>query len=252
MAVETNFTQKIKSEEDLPEREFIGIFEETFDANKDPYDGTKPDWRGEDRGEMRTAFLGSKTTSSKIAKTSARPGLLHKFHATISPRYQPQIVEALHSVELPALQGGTFKVEGTLDFFGLNGDRDYVIADWKFRNRSKSGEEALSDQLTTYDYMVKKSKLKPKKLELVVSTYGTKEPKIEILPTTRTKTDHERVIGEYQRMWLQLEILGDDPENYPQVARDHWACSAKWCGWWKFCPRGGGDFYSKKKGEEEE
>jgi hypothetical protein len=153
-------------------------------------------------------------------------------------------------VELPALQGGTFKVEGTLDFFGLNAERDYVITDWKFRNRAKSGEEALSDQLTTYEYMVKKSKLKPKKLELVVSVYGNKEPKIEILPTTRTKTDHQRVIAEYQRMWLQLEILGDDPENYPQVARDHWACSAKWCGWWGYCPRGGGDFYSKKKGVE--
>jgi hypothetical protein len=252
-AVEVNFRQKIESKEDIPEPEFLGAFEETFDRNKDPFDDRVPDWKGEDRGAIKDAFLGSKATSSSVGKTPDRRGILHLFHTGVSPVYQPVGVERHVEALVPVLnhKGKEFKVTGIIDFQGDHlapGKKRSVVADWKFRKRGKGDDEAKkSDQLTTYSWLSRESGIKLQQLEQVVSVFGVKEPRVDTQITKRTRADEARVKKEYQRMWMQLELLGDNPEHYPMIARDAWQCSEQWCGWWRKCPRGGGDFYRSAK-----
>lgn len=248
-AVEANFTNKIDKGEHLPAKEFCGVFEDAFDANvtKDK----RPDWKGEDRQAIRTAFLGSGTTSSRYGKTDARRGLLPHFHRTTAPLYDPVAVEERFTMALPDLdqKGMNFPVVGFIDFRGSKGGVDR-ITDWKFRKRAANQREAeTSEQLTTYQMLLKANKIKPPKtVEIVNCTYGGKYPNVDGLHHTRTAASHGRLKTIYQRVWRQLRLLGDNPENYPHTSPSStWACSSSWCGWWKMCPYGGGGDFRRKK-----
>lgn len=249
--VETNFRQKIESDEDLYVSEMNGIFEEAFDANKDPIDGQVPVWKGDERGELKRRFLGNKTSVGSAGRTVARRGLIEHFADAVCPSINPLHVEQRLETELPLPErdgGGTVRLHGTVDCVATIGGKTHII-DWKFRKRLKSADEAkLSDQLTTYDLLWRASgNPKPDGLLQGVSTYGTGEPNYHPLRASRTVRQIAEVKAEYLGMWKSLQVLGDRPELYPKAARDSWVCSDSWCSWWKKCVRGGGNYYEAKK-----
>lgn len=265
-AVEDDMSQKIESREDVPEKEFLGVFEERFAENKDSVTGQRPDWRGEDRGGIKTAFLGSKITSSRHGKTRGRTGLLSTFHSEALPLYQPDATELALEVSLPSLIGfgidqRSLTITGTLDFVGqvvvvpgkkTKGVIGNAVVDWKFRKISKGQRQAdLSDQLTLYDHLDRKRgnlrKNVKRKMQIVEATFGTQSPKVTAFTTSRTEGERNAVLREFQEMDQTIHLLGDRPELYPKASRDAWQCSESWCGWWKKCPRGGGDYYTSKK-----
>ena len=115
-ALETNYSQKVDSETDLPEEQILDVFSDTYD--KEITDCEKEDFQ-----EVKEGQLKDRGTA-----------LLTKYHAEVSPRIMPAIVEERINIKIKGIndeddEGVT--LSGQIDLI----DRKYNLIDTKRQAR---------------------------------------------------------------------------------------------------------------------
>lgn len=140
----------------------------------------------------------------------------------VAPYVKPLLVE--RRVELDV--GLEIPVQGTLDLV----TEDKVLADLKTTEKSYSQEQVDSSiQLTLYSMLAEKAcGFWP--TPAIVALVDTKEPKAQIVKTTRNKADADRLVSRIQIMLQQIKA-----GLFPPCTPDSWVCSEKWCGYHQIC-----------------
>ena len=167
-ALAVNFTQKIRSGEDLP----LAV---VTDACSDAWKAEVPeiDFR-----------VGEK--SGNIQDEGVR--IVGHFHATVSPTVQPKEVEERFEL---AFENVPYTFVGRKDLVDIN-DR---IRDYKITKRAPTPAQVAEDiQLTAYSLAHRLTHPKPEsglQLDIMVRT---KQPKVLHLPATRAPRDHARFL----------------------------------------------------------
>lgn len=148
-------------------------------------------------------------------------------HAELAPVINPTHVQRQVYVEL---NGFDRDLMGYLDVQEAN-----RIRDTKTTAKTPSGDEAdESTQLTFYSLAADVIDGKtPRTLSLDYLIH-TKTPKVQVLETTRTDDDYQRLL---KRVALMSQTLQSGV--FRPAPRGAWNCCEKWCGYWKdICPFG--------------
>jgi hypothetical protein len=235
-----NFKHQLETGEQLPPKDFCGHWEKQFDKGVKKEDIA---WEGVPPGEYKDRFLG----------TEKRLGLMPELRKSFTPQRTPHRVEEEFEIEIPGDPPAV--VMGFVDFYGRAGDEStpLIVSDFKFKNRpvypSKDGGVPLDvladDQLTLYSLALEAKRCIVEGVTMDFFAHGLKtKPRIDSYRMTRTEADHRRILLEFRELAKRIAQYGDDPEMYPFVERERtpWPCSEQWCGFWKLCPRGGGDY----------
>lgn len=167
-ALAVNFTQKIRSGEDLPLSVVTDAFSDAWKAEV-----PEIDFRA---GEK----------SGKIQDEGIR--IVGNFHATVAPTVQPKEVEERFEL---AFENVPYTFVGRKDLVDIN-DR---IRDYKVTKRAPTPAQVAQDiQLTAYSLAHRLTHPGPESgLQLDVMV-RTKQPKVLHLPATRTPKDHARFL----------------------------------------------------------
>jgi len=222
--------------------EFKDDWETRFNKEKDT---ENMDWGDVTPGEYKDRFLGTET----------RPGIMPDIRTRHVPLLIPHHVE--HQFTLP-IPGTEDQVTGYIDFHGTDVKSGKLwIRDFKFKRKNfflaKNGvtpkEVEFDDQLTLYDLAAREIWGKIDGVSMDVFIFGLKERnRLDPYPMKRTQKDRKRIMLEFKEMSQRLDYYGDDPVNFPFCRRESsypFPCSEQWCGYWKMCPRGGGDYEVK-------
>lgn len=166
--LETNYSQKIKTKEDLPLGYVMDIFSDTWNKeaeNTQFEENEKP-------GQVKDEGI----------------GLLGLYHAKISPKIQPKYVEK--EFEL-GFDNVPYTLKGYIDLV----DQDQIIIDHKTTKRSMAEDSVSKDlQLTCYALGYRTTtgeKETQLRLDIMVRN---KQPKLQQLQTIRTEEDISRFL----------------------------------------------------------
>ncbi len=213
-AAQSNFSQKINSDTDIPLSEFRDLAAERFEVETHSAMLFTP---GEESVGIRKSVAQQKDSTVKLAEF---------YHTTISPDYKPQATEQEFSIELPS--AGTTLV-GVIDLVDVFDE----IIDHKTSKRAKSQNDADSSlQLTTYAAARTKEGRPPPSITLdtAVQTPGGKTYRNK-LKTTRGPDDFNALAARI----VAAEKVIKSGAFMPAPAKAWW-CSAEWCGFWTQCP----------------
>ena len=167
-ALETNYSQKIKTREDLPTEQVKDVFSDRWEAavKETVFD------KDEKPGEVKDEGI----------------GLVDVYHSRISPTIQPKVVEKAFEL---SFQNVDYTLKGYID---LVDSRDCII-DHKTTKRSMTEENAATDlQLTCYALAYRNVLGREERALRFDVMVRNKKPKIQQLTTTRTKEDIERFL----------------------------------------------------------
>lgn len=188
-ALEINYSQKIKTKEDLSVNQVKDLFSDLWEADvKETLfeEGEKP-------GQVKDEGIGLITT----------------YHKQVSPTIQPKVVEK--EFEL-SFQNVDYTLKGKLDLV----DNQDIIIDHKTTKRSMQEENINTDlQLTCYSLAYRHALgLQEKALRFDVMV-RTKNPKIQQISTQRTQEDIDRFLKilAYVSTAIQKSIFYPN-ENY--------------------------------------
>lgn len=223
-AAERNFTQKIKSGEDMPARDIEGIAVDSFKlAANDAVAWTEDE--------------ASRGIQNVIAETTDQISHMAKVHAKFqAPEYQPVAVEHEFRIELPGPRD-------LIGFIDLIDDKDRVV-DIKTAQRAKPQSEAdASVQLSIYAAaFALEHEGKQPQLLLDVIVNGKRETKRQVLETTRGQRDIDALAA---RIDAVTEAI--DAGAFPPAVPGAWNCAAKWCGYFRTCR-----FVNANRGQDNE
>jgi len=239
----THFRQIIEEPEGegMSPEEFSAHWEEGFESERKTPD---MDWGTVTAGEYKDQFMGTKT----------RKGIMPELREHFTPKLHPKKVEEKFDLPIP---GTKDNIIGYIDFWGQAPGGILTVRDFKFKKKNfflaKKGvtpkEVVFDDQLTLYDLATRKKGRKVDMVSMDVFVHGLKtENQITSYPMKRTREDRIRIMTEFKEMSHRVAIYGDDPELYPFCHRESsqpFPCSEQWCGFWKLCVRGGGDYSEK-------
>lgn len=215
-AREKDLVQKIVSGEDLPLEE---IKEEASIQVKESFEEEEIDLQGETDKKKVMGIV----EDQSVALTE-----LDYNHNLVNT--MPIRVE--HKVELDVESIGC-SLHGIIDLV----DSDFLIRDLKTSGKSLSQKDADSSlQLTMYSLMHRLSEKKEEsgvQLDVLVKT---KTPKALNIVSKRDNQDIQVLLNRIARTKDGIE-----KEAWTPCAPDHWACSEKFCGYFRRCP------YSVKK-----
>lgn len=167
-ALEINYTQKIKTKQDLPVAQVTDIFSGFWEQN------------------IEETLFAEDEKPGKIKDEGI--GLITAYQGQISPTIQPKVVEK--DFEL-SFQNVDYTLKGKLDLV----DSQDIIIDHKTTKRNMSEKDAATDlQLTCYSLAYRHALgLKEKALRFDVMV-RTKNPKIQQITTQRTQEDINRFL----------------------------------------------------------
>jgi putative RecB family exonuclease len=200
-ASEFNYKQKVESRQDLPLADILDVFSAEYDTRVPEIE----DWED-------SSFAVSKDSMIKVMKCA---------HADLFPTVQPVEVEKKFEVEV--MPGRVLLAYRDVK------DESGVIRDSKFTKRAKSQADADNDlQLSIYSYLDKSPRvafdcLVKTKIPKAVSIFSTRGP----------------------QHWARLEHMipavldAIDKQAFPPCDPSSWACSEKFCGYWRICQYGG-------------
>lgn len=201
-ALEINYSQKIKTKEDLSVNQVKDLFSDLWEAD------VKETLFEEDErpGQVKDEGIGLITT----------------YHKQVSPTIQPKVVEKEFELSFKNVD---YTLKGKLDLV----DNQDIIIDHKTTKRSMQEENINTDlQLTCYSLAYRHALgLKEKALRFDVMV-RTKNPKIQQLTTQRTQEDIDRFLKilAYVSTAIQKSIF------YPN---ENYFCAV--CGYREMCKR---------------
>lgn len=200
-ALEANYSQKIESKQDLPAEKVLDLFSDRWEK------------------EAAETIFGEEEKAGVVKDTGVK--MVTLYHDQISPTIQPRLVE--HEFNLNFLNV-SYTLKGVIDLVTDAGE----IVDHKTSKRSMVPEDVRSDlQLSCYALAYRSLFGEPEhglRFDVMVKT---KEPKLQQIPTTRTKEDIQRF----------LKIMGfvskaiQSGTLYP--CENKQTCS--WCGYRGLC-----------------
>lgn len=156
--------------------------------------------------------------------------LAHLHHKAVAPKLEPIAIERGFVLDL----GPSFK----FDLLGyVDVEEQNTIRDTKTSSKAPNKDAAdVSDQLTLYhlDATVRGHKSKAVALDYLVKKG---RPEAITLTSARGPLDHMRLLRRVEQAARVIQAGAFAP-----TARDSWACSEKWCGYWHMC-----DFGAKQK-----
>lgn len=201
-AIEHNYTQKIKSHEDLPVNDVVEAFADFYDKELLNEDVT----------------FESKVEKGKVKDQGVLATETH--HVAISPSVQPVEVECRIETKIDKVD-----VVGILDVID---DKD-IIRDNKLAGKRKSQSDLDKDlQMSMYSKMYRnKTGKKEKGLQLDITLKGRKET--QILKTKRKKQDFN-ILSQV----IEGVMGGIKSGNFPPNPNG-WHCSPKYCNFWSLC-----------------
>lgn len=212
-AVEVNYKQKVETKKDVPVDVMTDAFVDEF-KTRVKEDGTEFDT---DKGETPAGIqdLGVKLVGVQRVE--------------IAPKVQPVAVEETFEVSL----GDEFPytLKGIID--GITADG--VIFDNKTGGKNIPQSDIDGDiQLTAYALGYRIMHQTPERALELHRVVKTKEPKTQVLRTTRTNEDLKWFLGMVEEIAKGL-TAGAFPPN-----PTGWWCSEKFCGYWNECRAKGG------------
>ena len=201
-ALEYNFRQKIDSGHDLPLKDVVDVFNDTYDFLMEDTELDK----GENAEELR--------------KEGMR--LLSIYHSTVAPGIRPVIVEEPFQIELDGLY---IPLAGIIDLVDESG----VIVDHKTAKRAYTGDAIQRDlQLTTYAMAYRMLYGKEERaVRLDVMVRG-REPRVQTLKGSR----NERQIERHARLIREVADAIEKGIFYPN---ESYYCGI--CRYLTFCER---------------
>jgi len=201
--IEYNFSQKIKSHQDLPLDDVFDAYSTAFESLR--YD---TDWKDEKPGEVKDDGY----------------SLLKVHHTQKAPQVQPVAVEK--KIEIP-FENVDYTFLGYLDVIDEKGK----ILDTKTASRTPPEDQIKRDeQLTAYALLYRVEYGKEEagiELDFLVRT---KRPKLVVLEGWRTQADIDLFLEEVGKIYQAIKtgiFYRTDPAN--------WWCSPQWCGYWDKC-----------------
>lgn len=157
-------------------------------------------------------------TTDKVARLSR----LH--HQMVAPKIEPLALEERIEITPP---GRDYSLVMVADIRERG-----LIRDTKTTSKSPSKDASTrgpdADQLTAYSMAFGEAAVQ---LDYLVDT---KTPAVVSMRSERTADDHARLLEKFDGMHRQIQA-----GVFLPAPGDSWACSEKWCGWWKICPHGG-------------
>ncbi len=207
-AAEVNHLQKRDSWVDLP----LDVLQ---DAAADAYDASI---------EKYGVILGADQSPADVgAGKDAAVALTKVYLEKIAPTIQPVLVEEPITIDM----GLDLPLLMYLDVYTI----DNRIPDLKTASKKKSQLEVdVSSQLTAYAKGIHvKTGEWPKEVSLEVMV-TTKTPGHQHLASTRNEADWQRMVACLDLMLKQIKA-----GLYPPCDPASWACSPRWCGYYKTC-----------------
>jgi len=202
-ALESNYSQKIESKQDLPSEKMLDLFSERWDK------------------EAQETIFEEDEKAGTIKDEGVK--MVTVYHDQISPTIQPKLVE--HGFNLN-FENVSYTLKGIIDLVDMDG----TIIDHKTAKRSMVPEDVESNiQLTCYALAYRSvfgAEEKELRFDVMVKT---KVPKLQQISTKRTQDDINRFLKlmGYVSKAIQSGIF------YP--CEDRQTCS--WCGYRGLCKK---------------
>lgn len=216
---ETNFRQKIDTHADLPAKDIVETSVAAFDAKV----AGGYILSDEEAGRGDRIILGE--AKDEVVK-------LAKAHAELqAPDYQPVAVEHATRIIFPT---------ATHDLLGITDLRDDhgKVVDLKTAARKKPQSDAdTSTQLTIYAaaYQIDTGRA-PSEVRLDIVT-KTKTAARQVLTSDRTAADYKTLIARVNATLQTIAALTEKGvEPWGPASPGSWACSPKFCGYFRTCP----------------
>jgi putative RecB family exonuclease len=167
-ALEINYSQKIRTKQDLPVKQVTDLFSDLWES------------------DVKETVFEKDEKPGKVKDEGV--GLITTYHGQISPTIQPKVVEK--DFEL-SFQNVDYSLKGKLDLV----DSQDIIIDHKTTKRSMQEENVNTDlQLTCYSLAYRNVLgIQEKGLRFDVMVRN-KHPKIQQIPTQRTEEDIGRFL----------------------------------------------------------
>lgn len=217
-AVEANHAQKITTREDLP----LGVLEDRYSvAFEHPEDDV--DWTGEKKSDAKDHGA----------------AMVRSYHKQVAPTLQPTLVEQAVLVPLQTAAGESLPpLKMVLDLV----DDAKVIKDFKTTSKQPDPDAAnASGQLTAYDVAHRSAFGTPSAgQELIHLRRPLKtKPFAEVFrqPTSRSDEQVRNYLKHVQAVGIQIAVAVQTG-LFPMADPNSWACSEKFCGYFRVCPGG--------------
>lgn len=214
---ELNFKQKIKTRKDLPASQLVEASAAAFD-NRIKVDGLLLSEDEKSVGKKKT--VGAAKDSLAL--------MVELFAEDVAPQYQPAEVEIKQRIVMP----GPRDLLGRVDLI----TEDELIQDSKTSGAMKAQSVWDKDvKLSFYALTYQALKGKPPKgiaIDQLVHRNGSSTPaRHKQVLTTRSRDDLQVVVNRFNAMCEAL-----DKGIFMPCDAGSWACSSKYCGYWKTCP----------------
>lgn len=213
-AAELNHRQKVASGVDLPLGDLVDATATAFEAAR-AADGVL--FTPEEQSVGAANILGrAKDRAVKLTGLYARE---------VAPTIQPALVEARVRIVLP---------DAPVDLLGVVdvATADRRVKDFKTAARAKTQAEAdQSLQLSLYALAYRaRTGVEAAGLDMEVLVDAA-TPRHQRLPTTRGRSDYLVLVAR-----LNAFLRAREAGVFPPAPLGDWACSARWCGYWRTCP----------------
>lgn len=211
-SVTKNLQQKIDRRELMP-------IEEVADTARD---GLEVAWQGGVTLDDDEVKAGIKTVKGAAIDKAVRLAVLHA--EVKAPEIDPTHVQRSWSLEVP---GYPFDLVGTLDI------QEGAAAVRDTKTTAKTPAEDIADkslQLTAYALAVKVLDGAPPEKVALDYLIDTKLPQTKTYESARGPADFAALLARVDTVSLAIER-----GVFVPVSPDHWACNAKWCGYWRSC-----------------
>ena len=167
-ALEGNYTQKIKSRQDLPIAQVTDLFADSWEA------------------QVKDTIFGDDEKAGEFKDDGV--GLIAAYQKEVAPTIQPQMVEKEFNLEF---ENVGYTLKGFIDLIDING----IIVDHKTTKRCMNADDVAVDlQLSGYALAYRSvfgAEEKGLRFDVMVRN---KTPKIQQIPTTRTQADIDRFL----------------------------------------------------------
>lgn len=212
-AAQHNYVEKMKTGTDAPLDRLADVAAEAIEEKRKAGDF--------ELNEEETAAGVAVTLGAAKDKAVRMTGA---FRREVAPRVMPKLVEADLAV---TITGSDRVMLGRLDVVDSTG----CVRDLKTSKRKKSPVDLETDQLRFYAVAARAAGLPANRVALDVVIDGSKGASTQELTREHTLRD-ERVLA--SRVGAML--AGINAGVFLPATPGHWACTPRFCGFWKTCP----------------